>query len=691
MAHLILGQPLQALKIGTVSVATATPPDSETEVNVSIDETTRAVASLVVEPTAADVVVENNEPESDNEAESDNEPATEGVEDQEPPVQRLYQHVCDYGSCPTCWSKYAANQDEQDALETEVGTVPIVQRHVHSQDRGWETTSFAVNCPHMRAFLADALSNYQDLDPDLEGWAFEPPYKALVHRWDRLRALHQELQVSESEPEAKRAVDQLVQFLQPILAPSAGDLAATRETGKVQYNMLWKIFPPGETVLTKFWGVTTVCRVVKYRKADPGERPQCWYITVEHVDWNGERCGLQQKEILIYRYPCFTRVTPGEIRETMIARGRRFQQLWGYHFLNYSGAMVNMGNGWVEQPVTGRVIIDTYAYYRSNNIVKPDLGSLTSSDGEAATETKETEDGGEYAEDDQEEAEEQKTEEGAGHAKPSGRDEDLTELSDEHCLLTTPWLIGFDLKHKQWGRFLLDKLDDIVWNDKAFDSLVLPGGEKELAWEFVESKAQADDAIDDFVPEKGRGIIILMFGPPGVGKTYTAETVAEKARVPLYLMSAGMLGTSPQVVEPTLTHALELCRLWNAMLLLDEADVFLGERLDDSLNRNELVSIFLTKLEYYQGILFLTTNRFSRIDHAFQSRVDLFLPYHDLDASARKRVWHNFFEHFGSDKFDISTEDMDRLAELSLNGREIKNLLKSAQLLNARARGKVTA
>jgi hypothetical protein len=66
--------------------------------------------------------------------------------------------------------------------------------------------------------------------------------------------------------------------------------------------------------------------------------------------------------------------------------------------------------------------------------------------------------------------------------------------------------------------------------------------------------------------------------------------VAEKARVPLYLMSAGMLGTSPQVVEPALTHALELCRLWNAMLLLDEADVFLGERLDDSLNRNELVS-----------------------------------------------------------------------------------------------------
>ena len=177
-----------------------------------------------------------------------------------------------------------------------------------------------------------------------------------------------------------------------------------------------------------------------------------------------------------------------------------------------------------------------------------------------------------------------------------------------------------------------------------------------------------------------------------------------------------MLGTSPETVEPALAHALELCRLWDAMLLLDEADVFLGCRLDDSLNRNELVSsrfpylnpalplipssdpsallippVFLTKLEYYQGILFLTTNRFSRIDHAFQSRVDLFLPYRDLGVAARRQVWHNFLEHFGRDKFELAASDLDRLADLPLNGREIKNLLKTAQLLSVRSGGRVKA
>jgi hypothetical protein len=73
------------------------------------------------------------------------------------------------------------------------------------------------------------------------------------------------------------------------------------------------------------------------------------------------------------------------------------------------------------------------------------------------------------------------------------------------------------------GRFRVDKLQNIAWNDNAFSNLVLPAGEKQLAWELVQSKALFDGEMDDFVPEKGRGIIILMFGPPGVGKTYTAE------------------------------------------------------------------------------------------------------------------------------------------------------------------------
>jgi SpoVK/Ycf46/Vps4 family AAA+-type ATPase len=201
--------------------------------------------------------------------------------------------------------------------------------------------------------------------------------------------------------------------------------------------------------------------------------------------------------------------------------------------------------------------------------------------------------------------------------------------------------------------------------------------------------------------------------------------------VPLYSLSAGNLGTSAQEVEAALGYALELCHMWNAMLLLDEADVFLNARTSahDGLARNELVSgmclpatktpslfpyfllpssqktqvlslpllttvmllilnaclVFLTKLEYYQGIVFLTTNRIVSIDQALQSRVDLFLPYHALDGPARRQVWENFINHIGTAKFKISSRDLDKLAEIQLNGREIKNLIKTAQLLSLRS------
>lgn len=57
------------------------------------------------------------------------------------------------------------------------------------------------------------------------------------------------------------------------------------------------------------------------------------------------------------------------------------------------------------------------------------------------------------------------------------------------------------------------------------------------------------------------------------------------------------------------------------LFLLDEADVFMEARNATDLGRNELVSIFLRMLEYYEGFLFLTSNRAENIDPAFESRV----------------------------------------------------------------------
>lgn len=125
--------------------------------------------------------------------------------------------------------------------------------------------------------------------------------------------------------------------------------------------------------------------------------------------------------------------------------------------------------------------------------------------------------------------------------------------------------------------------------------------------------------FDDIVIGKGKGLIGLLCGNPGCGKTLTAEAVAEVTHRPLYVVSAGELGTRPQEVDKNLAQILELAHTWRTVLLLDEAEVFLHQRSTTDLARNALVSIFLRQLEYYQGILILTTNMIKQCDPAFES------------------------------------------------------------------------
>ncbi|UKZ54076.1 hypothetical protein TrVGV298_007881 [Trichoderma virens] len=630
------------------------------------------------------------------------------VPDSEPSsvVTKLYQQGFIH------WSQFDSEEKQEVALEKQMAEMPIVQRFIHC-GTSWNTESFTINSPFMRKILLEVLENYQDLDLDCENWTFRPPYIPLVHRWQRLQDFCQRT----LDPALSKAGQELIEFLLPIVGPSVNSLVQTRLTGKVEFDHLWQIFPPGELVMTKMYGQDAICRVLKHHLVEKSfSCPAYWVIDMEYVDWNGDRCGYSTMKTKIAGYDGYRRARllptwpisfdadPDAIKAKMTARGRQFEELRTYHFMQYEGRkIVTKGNTKEEEPASGRVVVDAFAYYASCKVVKPNLRPLESEEKLKSDDSSEDDDGYKVQRRRRSDAsnsslsseesiaiEELKLTVKSSETKFE-RKEDLTPLTDDQCLLCTPWVNGFDLKAKEWGLFLVEEMKEIVWNDDTFSNLVLPGDEKELAWSFIDNKNFANSDFDDFVTDKGRGIIILMFGPPGVGKTYTAEAVAEKGRVPLYAMSAGALGTKPNEVEAALDRALELCRLWNAMLLLDEADVFLSARKEDTLARNELVSIFLTKLEYYQGILFLTTNRAASLDHAFQSRVDLFLPYSDLTTAARRQVWQNFIKRAGGDlRFKVAEQDYDRLAELKLNGREIKNLIKSARLLNMKSGQPVT-
>jgi SpoVK/Ycf46/Vps4 family AAA+-type ATPase len=147
-----------------------------------------------------------------------------------------------------------------------------------------------------------------------------------------------------------------------------------------------------------------------------------------------------------------------------------------------------------------------------------------------------------------------------------------------------------------------------------------------------------------------------------VGKTLTAESVADNLQLPLYVMSAGDPGTDPRDVEVKLTFIMDNVARWNAVLLLDEADVFLEARSVSDLERNKLVSIFLRMLEYYSGIFFLTTNRIKDIDDAFHSRIHVTVNYPDLSQGSRRCIWEAFL---GKDS-NVSSDEIEELSKLDL-------------------------
>ncbi|PON29699.1 hypothetical protein TGAM01_v201065 [Trichoderma gamsii] len=143
----------------------------------------------------------------------------------------------------------------------------------------------------------------------------------------------------------------------------------------------------------------------------------------------------------------------------------------------------------------------------------------------------------------------------------------------------------------------------------------------------------------DLIRGNGLGLFILLHGVPGVGKTATAEAVAQANGKPLFSITCGDLGITPKEVEEELNGIFRLANLWDCVLLLDEADVFLARRDSWNLKRNALVSVSLRVPEYYSGILFLTTNRVGTLDEAFKSRLHVSLYYELLTLSQAEKIF----------------------------------------------------
>ncbi|GGI53452.1 AAA family ATPase [Oxalicibacterium solurbis] len=235
-----------------------------------------------------------------------------------------------------------------------------------------------------------------------------------------------------------------------------------------------------------------------------------------------------------------------------------------------------------------------------------------------------------------------------------------------HCYLH---LFHLELHHNVWVH--VQNITAYEYKPELRDKLILPDHHRDLIDILT---ADMSSLMEDIVEGKSGGTTILCKGAPGLGKTLTAEVYSEVVGKPLYRVHSGQLGITAASVEQNLSSILRRAARWDAILLLDEADVYIRCR-DNDLQHNAIVAEFLRTLEYFKGLLFMTTNRIEDVDDAILSRCIATIQYELPPKEDAMRLWKSLSTQFHA---DLSDELIDKLSDVyaKCSGRDIKELLK---------------
>ncbi|KAF8244243.1 P-loop containing nucleoside triphosphate hydrolase protein [Wilcoxina mikolae CBS 423.85] len=546
----------------------------------------------------------------------------------------------------------------------------LVLTKFYDKEKELEYTELEIRSPHVKAALKETVPEYHELNIQAKSIVLHDQPKCLFHYRLELQEYGKTLRDTD-------AVQHLVFALRYMYNTLKSEIYSYYKlfemaSPSIDFLNLWIVIRPGDYIYTK---AAETERVLKFRDMTrcKCQVPWCensrWALTAEHIDYDGTNFGYVTVGLYIRPYdgykaladlnivPLLYHPNKDSIIKKMVARGKKFISLHGIHHRMYEGIAEALGSDRRssllgeedEFPlqstlIKGRIMVDAKTFALARPSHQP---FLTTTRRIIRTET-----------------------------------DDHLDLKDDDYLICHHLMPGFSLVEKKWCFFEVYRIKDIEYNVNAFNTLMLEEEQKQMILSLVRVHADERLSFDDVIKGKGRGMIFLLHGVPGVGKTLTAESVADHCKRPLFHVCAGDLGASSSSVEQGLGDALQLATTWNAIILIDEADVFLERRSVHDLERNGLVSVFLRVLEYYEGIMFLTTNRIGSFDAAFTSRIHLAIKYPALTHCSRWDLWETFISKASPvPPIWMNRESLNELASENLNGRQIKNIVRTAHAL----------
>lgn len=411
----------------------------------------------------------------------------------------------------------------------------VVRRY--DSDDDLDETCLHVNPQPLRQLLKDVIGNFPSDPIDLDDVQITAPYHSLFHYRKQLR--EEGLQRFEQANDTV-SLEQLKLLLEWIgtnfeLEIAAHDRCLSSESKAIAYDKLWTLFIPGSIVHAKLQNQDRAFRVVDYWYDDDDDDNPGFNLNARFVDYDGESFGERRLDLFIPKFSGIRDVNShdvkpfdfvddaDDIRKRLAARGKRFEELAaGQHFMQYKGIALkrnpNCPPPYLRFDATGRVMIDCKTYHRidANDAIR--VIAFGKKD------------------------------------RPDGK------LTEEDRLLANAAVRGYSLQAKRFLELSLDNITPITWNSKCFEELVLDAGTKKTVQALVSTHSQrnADEGFDDIVRGKGQGLVCVLHGPPGVGKTLTAECVAEYVQRPLFIVSSGDLGISSEELDKQLTSIMDM-------------------------------------------------------------------------------------------------------------------------------------
>jgi hypothetical protein len=249
---------------------------------------------------------------------------------------------------------------------------------------------------------------------------------------------------------------------------------------------------------------------------------------------------------------------------------------------------------------------------------------------------------------------------------------------------------------REFSRGRLDDLGQLLECPFRREDLKLPDRLGRLLEEFLfEARDRVtfweDERVKRLFP-RGTGLIGLMSGPPGTGKTMAAQVIAAELELDLYRIDLAAtvnkyIGETAKNLRRLFARAADM----NAVLLFDEADALFSRRTEirDSHDRyaNADTNYLLQQIEDYPGVALLATNKRQNIDEAFVRRIRYLMFFPRPDATQRLAIWRQVIaEMAGADRVQVLDDEIQKTAmAIDVTGAQIKNATLAAAFLARRA------